>query len=186
MKITCTCWVLLTFSVAEKGNKTWCFPWLFGLNRFSIFAPSFTSESETISDSFFPFENGSKNINTFQIICGRFSGGENNPCPPCRGENVPYMKDVKMRAVVLSFSEEEVGMSNSNERGLQEVKWATWKALPGLDHDFGLHGGETWWNLIQTTNGRSKQMRNILVPVNREESVLRLLPEQRKSLPNKC
>src|SRR5258706_15883508 len=31
-----------------------------------------------------------------------------------------------------------------------------------------------------------KQMRNILVPVNSEESVLRLLPEQCKSLPNKC
>jgi len=29
-------------------------------------------------------------------------------------------------------------------------------------------------------------MRNVLIPVNSKESVLRLLPEQRKSLPNKC
>ena len=29
-------------------------------------------------------------------------------------------------------------------------------------------------------------MRNILIPVNREESVLGLLPEQRESLTNKC
>jgi len=29
-------------------------------------------------------------------------------------------------------------------------------------------------------------MRNVLVPVNSEESILRLLPEQCKSLPNKC
>ena len=29
-------------------------------------------------------------------------------------------------------------------------------------------------------------MRNILIPFNSEESILRLLPEQCKSLPNKC
>ena len=40
--------------------------------------------------------------------------------------------------------------------------------------------------MIQMTNDGLKQMRSILVPVNSEESVLGLLPEQRKSLPNKC